>query len=65
MTLGDWMERHGEHLTTTERERLRTIFRDKDDEIERLRDEAERLRTRIANDAVRMRGMADCASGEL
>jgi len=34
-------------------------------EIERLRDEAERLRTRIANDALRMARMADCASGEL
>jgi ubiquinone biosynthesis protein UbiJ len=35
------------------------------DELDTLRDEAERLRTRIANDAIRLRGMADCASGEL
>jgi hypothetical protein len=35
------------------------------DELDTLRDEAERLRIRIENDAVRMRGMADCASGEL
>jgi hypothetical protein len=35
------------------------------DEIERLRDEAERLRTRIANDEIRMKAMADSASGEV
>jgi len=35
------------------------------DEIETLRDEGERLRLRIANDAIRLARMADCASGEL
>jgi len=34
-------------------------------ELDTLRDEAERLRLRIENDAIRLRGMADCASGEL
>jgi hypothetical protein len=35
------------------------------DELDTLRDEAERLRIRVENDAIRLRGMADCASGEL
>jgi predicted RNase H-like nuclease (RuvC/YqgF family) len=33
--------------------------------IAALEDEAERLRTRIANDQIRMAQMAECASGEL
>jgi len=35
------------------------------DKLDTLRDESERLRLRIANDAIRLARMADCASGEL
>jgi ubiquinone biosynthesis protein UbiJ len=35
------------------------------DEVDTLRDEAERLRIRIENDQIRMAQMAECASGEL